>query len=99
MLEIPVSLSALGFLSIVVGKVSLEIRACLVSQFIIVSLVSIASLGTLVILVILSLLASVVPLAIRAILVSFLPILLFYRISPNSLGWMICRIDRVDGVS
>ena len=71
MLEIPVSLSALGFLSIVVGKVSLEIRACLVSQFSIVSLVSIASLGILVILVSLAPLVRVVPLAIRVILVSF----------------------------
>ena len=87
MLEIPLSLFALAFLSIVVGKVSLAIRACLVSQFRIVSLVRIVSIGILVILVSLSLLVIVVLLAIRVILVSlFLLILLFYWISPYSVG-------------
>ena len=71
MLEIPVSLFAMVFLSIVVGKVRLSIRACLVSQFGIVSLVSIVSLGILVILVSQPLLSNVIRLAARVILVSF----------------------------
>ena len=86
MLEIPVCLFARVFLSTVVSTISRASQACLVSQFILVSLVSIVSLGRLVIVVSLSILVIVVLLAILVILVSFFTNLPFYRISPYSVG-------------
>ena len=76
-------------LSIVVGKISLSSRACMASQLSIVSLVGIVSLGSLAILASLSLLVIVAPppsYTSNTCIVSFLPFLLFYPISPYSVG-------------
>ena len=74
MLEMPVCLFDRRFLPIAVSVATLSIKAILASQFSLVCLVGIVSLGILANLVSLALLVSVVCLSILVILVSF-----FYR--------------------